>query len=85
MIKTLFFRVFVVLTIIISLASLAFAGSSYTIVDNAWDYYYYAFKIKGYPTFNSLYDRYDFYDLAGTYCGSLKYNNILENWEYFGI
>ncbi len=83
--KSLVLRVFIVLTIIIAMSSLAFADASFTMIHKTWDYYYYTFRIKGYPTFNTLYNRYDFYDIAGTYRGSLTYNNLLEDWEFFGI
>jgi hypothetical protein len=50
-----------------------------------WEQYYYHFKIKGYPRYNPAQDRYDFYDLDGCYCGSLCYNPLLEEWEYFAL
>ena len=50
-----------------------------------WDYYYYFFEISGYPSYNKLFDRYDFYDIDDNYCGSLRYNSLLEEWEYFSL
>ena len=50
-----------------------------------WDLYYYKFKIIGYPVYNALMGRYDFYDIDENYCGSLSYNPVLCEWEYFGL
>jgi hypothetical protein len=50
-----------------------------------WDYYYHQYRITGYPTFNKLFDRYDFYDLEGSYCGSLVYNAVAQDWEFKGL
>jgi hypothetical protein len=50
-----------------------------------WDYYYHNYHIKGYPTFNKFFNRYDFYDLEGSYCGSLVFNAVAQDWEYKGL
>jgi hypothetical protein len=50
-----------------------------------WDFYYVKFNLRGYPIYNTLLGRYDFYDIDECYCGSLLYNSIIEEWEYFGL
>ena len=52
---------------------------------NDWNAFYITYKIKGYPTYNAAMARYDFFDLDDNYCGSLCYNNIVEQWEYIGL
>ena len=67
------------------MAPFACAGSDNDIFGPGWDAYYYRFRINGYPTYNAPLNRYDFYDFDENYCGSLVYNPILEEWEYFGL
>ena len=50
-----------------------------------WDYYYHNFPIKGYPRYNKLFNRYDFYDLDKSYCGSLVFNEVSQEWEFKGL
>jgi hypothetical protein len=50
-----------------------------------WDLYYHQFKIKGFPVYNALLERYDFFDLDDNYRGSLSFNPLLDRWEYFGL
>lgn len=63
----------------------SFARSDYNDSLLNWDLFYYRFRISGYPSYNTLFDRYDFYDLDENYCGSLNYNPLLGEWEYFGL
>ncbi|MFC1568098.1 hypothetical protein ACFL37_00180 [Candidatus Margulisiibacteriota bacterium] len=50
-----------------------------------WEAYYFRFKICGYPVYNEELCRYDFYDLDECYTGSLCFNPLTEDWEYFGL
>jgi hypothetical protein len=50
-----------------------------------WDFYYLTYKITGYPVYNVTFQRYDFYDLDDSYCGSLSFNVVLDKWEYCGL
>lgn len=63
----------------------SFALSDFSTLSFDWDYFYLNFNIKGYPTYNKLFSRYDFYDLDNCYCGSLIYNTLVEAWEYVGL
>lgn len=70
------------LTLYIS-ASQARCDLNDSIVD--WDLYYFQYKISGYPTYNTAFERYDFFDRDDNYRGSLCYNPLSEDWEYFGL
>ncbi len=50
-----------------------------------WNCYYYLMNLQGYPVYNSRLERYDFFDIFSNYCGSLCYNNMTDQWEYFGL
>lgn len=52
---------------------------------NDWNAFYIEFDISGYPVYDQVRERYDFFDLDDNYRGSLCYNNITEQWEYLGL
>jgi len=76
---------FALFILMICFVSPAFALSDVNVTLAEWEYYYFQYQLKGYPTYNALLERYDFYDLERNYCGSLCYNSLLEKWEYFGL
>ncbi len=75
--------IFLVLISFIATCSYARYDMSNSLLD--WNLYYYQFKISGYPVYNALFERYDFFDIEDNYRGSLSYNALLEKWEYFGL
>jgi hypothetical protein len=75
-----------ILLLLLSCASLpshAYSDMFGSLVE--WEVYFYEFKISGYPHYNKNLSRYDFYDIEGSYTGSLCYNPLLDKWEYFGL
>lgn len=79
-------RLILAFLILISIFSFfSFAQSDLSDSLSGWDLYYYLYGIRGYPTYNKTQARYDFFDIEGSYCGSLAYNPLLEEWEYFGL
>jgi len=80
--------IFGLMTLFISIFFLSTGCHAFFDYNNSplgWDFYYHRFKIIGYPVYNTLLERYDFYDLDQNYCGSLSYNPVLGDWEYFGL
>lgn len=82
MMKKLILILFILISCIVS-CSYARYDMNNSLLD--WNLYYYQFKISGYPVYNALHERYDFYDIEENYCGSLCYNALLDAWEYFGL
>ncbi len=74
---------FLILICFVSACSYAKCDFIDSVLD--WDLYYYQFGISGYPVYNALLERYDFYDMDENYRGSLSYNPLLNEWEYFGL
>jgi hypothetical protein len=77
-------KLFFSLPIIFIFAALVYASDLQAPLRD-WDYYYHQYRLTGYPTFNKLFNRYDFYDLEGSYCGSLVYNPVVQDWEFKGL
>ena len=72
-----------ILTLFLTVCSHAL--SDYNFFLPSWNYYYYSFRLSGYPVYNALLDRYDFFDMDNNYRGSLCYNLLLGEYEYFGL
>lgn len=78
-------RLIIALLILILYISVSYARCDLTSSLVEWDVYYVRFGISGFPYYNAALERYDFFDLDDNYRGSLCYNPLLEDWEYFGL
>ena len=80
--KKLFLSI-VILSCLLSFG--VFARCDYNTFPAEWGYYYYRYKLRGYPEYRVALERYDFYDIDSNYCGSLSFNPATEEWECFSL